>query len=231
MNQQTQSVPAPEKSIKFKIKPAEITPWNPATKNFGQLLDKFNGRPATVLLVGACDLKSFDNDLYPHLVQNKHWKGIFVEPVPALFESLVQNIEFLPNKLALNYAITESTQEYPIYIPSGKPKWLLGCPSLKMNPILEKFECEKKMIQGTNFDTLLTIIPDKFKRTIDILQIDTEGYDLIIIQQIIPRYLPKIIRVEQKHLIGADKTKLKKFLTLHNYDFKRVGLDYICQHK
>lgn len=216
--------------IKFSIKPAKPAVNLGDCKSFSHLVQQFDDKPATLLQIGACDLISFDN-LYQHIKKNKDcWNGIFVEPVPALFDELKQNLHFMTNKTVINKAITEKNQKYDIYIPAGKPAWLKGCPSLQLNDVITKFKYTAQPIDGITFDTMLKQYTPELKK-IDILQIDTEGWDFIIIQQIIPMFKPKIIKIEQRHLKPADKTKLKKFLTQHNYEFKRIGLDYICQHK
>ena len=218
-------------AVKFMKK--KIQTSKPAVqdcKSFSDLLTQFKHKPATLLQIGACDLISFDN-LYQHIKENQqYWTGIFVEPVPALFNELTENLAFMKNKTLVNKAITEQNQQYDIYIPEGKPAWLKGCPSLKITDAISKFDYKTQPIAGITFDKMIKDYTPAL-RNIDILQIDTEGWDFIIIQQIIPMFKPAIIKIEQRHLKPADKTKLKQFLTQHNYEFKRIGVDYICQHK
>ena len=232
MNQQTNSSSKTSKKIRFIIKkPAEPAKIDLSSiKSFNELLDQYHHKPAYVVQVGACDCISFDT-MFSHLKTNPEWAGVFIEPVPALFKMLVDNFNqhnITPNKIPINYAVAEQNQQYEMFIPTGKPKWLLGCPSMFNNDVVSKFTSTKQLVQGVHFDT---IVRQQNIQHIDILQIDTEGYDWIIIQQIIPAFKPSIIKIEQRHLKSADKTKLKKFLTQHNYDFKRIGVDYVCQHK
>ena len=74
---------------------------------------------------------------------------------------------------------------------------------------ITKFDYTALPIDGITFDTMIKQYTPELKH-IDILQIDTEGWDFEIIQQIIPKFKPAIIKIEQRHLIGSDKTKLKK---------------------
>tara|TARA_R110001592_G_scaffold176803_1_gene416864 strand:- start:275 stop:853 length:579 start_codon:yes stop_codon:yes gene_type:complete len=175
------------------------------------------------LEIGAFDGKSFDG-LYKYTHSNK-WKGIFVEPIPKYFQQLKINFKNIENKFFENSAITEENKEYRIKLIEGKEKWAKGSSSLTNNDNTVKYGYSEQTINGITFDTLVK----KYNiQKIDVLQIDTEGYDLIVLEQIIPRFKPKFIKVEQRHLKMADKIKMKAVLTNCGYTFKRVGLDYIC---
>lgn len=175
------------------------------------------------LEIGAFDGKSFDG-LYKYTHSN-NWTGIFVEPIPKYFQQLQLNFQNIENKFFENSAITEENREFKIKLIDHKDKWAKGSSSLATNDNTEKYGYTEQTVNGITFDTLV----NKYNiKKIDVLQIDTEGYDLIVLEQIIPRFKPKFIKVEQRHLKMADKIKMKLVLTTYGYTFKRVGLDYIC---
>ena len=175
------------------------------------------------LEIGAFDGKSFDG-LYQYTHSN-NWTGIFVEPIPKYFQQLQLNFQNIENKFFENSAITEDNREFKIKLINHKEKWAKGSSSLTTNDNTEKYGYTEQTINGITFDAL--VLKYDIKK-IDVLQIDTEGYDLIILEQIIPRFKPKFIKVEQRHLKMVDKIKMKLILTTYGYKFKRVGLDYIC---
>ena len=176
------------------------------------------------LEIGAFDGKSFDG-LYRY-THNNNWTGLFVEPIKEYYDLLQLNFENIEKKLFENSAITEEDKKYGIRRLVGEgEKWKKGSSTLVDNDNSNKYEYETETINGIRFNTLV----EKYNiKKIDVLQIDTEGYDLKILEQIIPLFLPKYIKVEQRHLKPKDKTKMKKLLVSCGYDYKRVGLDYIC---
>ena len=175
------------------------------------------------LEIGAYNGKDFDG-LYKYTTLN-NWTGIFVEPIPKYFQQLQLNFKNIENKFFENSAITEENGEFKIKLINHKEKWAKGSSSLTTNDNTEKYGYTEQTINGITFDAL--VLKYDIKK-IDVLQIDTEGYDLIVLSQIIPKFLPKFIKVEQRHLKGGDKTKMKNLLTKCGYKYKRVGLDYIC---
>jgi len=175
------------------------------------------------LEIGAFDGKSFDG-LYEYTHSN-NWTGIFVEPIPKYFDQLKLNFQNIENKFFENSAITEEDRDFKIKLINHKDKWAKGSSSLTTNDNTVKYGYTEQTVTGITIDTLV----NKYNiKKIDVLQIDTEGYDLIVLEQIIPRFKPKFIKVEQRHLKMSDKIKMKLVLTTYGYKFKRVGLDYIC---
>lgn len=182
-----------------------------------------NDKDVFFLEIGAFDGKSFDG-LYKY-THNNNWTGIFVEPVPEYFQQLQSNFKNIENKYFENSAITEENRQYKIKLIDNENKWAKGSSSLTNNDNTVKYGYKEQSINGITFQTLV----EKYDiKKIDVLQIDTEGYDLIVLEQIIPRFKPRFIKVEQRHLKHDHKVKMKQLLETHGYKYKRVGLDYIC---
>jgi hypothetical protein len=68
-------------------------------------------------------------------------------------------------------------------------------------------------------------------KNLDLLQIDTEGYDLEVLKTInFQRHRPLIVFVEQKHLKRSDRLKMKSLLRRKGYCVRACGGDYIAIH-
>ena len=164
------------------------------------------------LEIGAYNGKSFDG-LYKYTSLN-NWTGILVEPIKEYFQDLKLNFKNIENKFFENSAITEEDGEFNIKRIVGDKKWMKGSSTLVTNDNTKKYEYVEEKINGITFNTLV----NKYNITkIDVLQIDTEGSDLIIL--------------EQRHLIYRDKMKLKKILRSAGYTIKNCkngGLNYLC---
>ena len=178
------------------------------------------------LEIGAFDGKSFDG-LYKYTRRN-NWTGIFVEPILQYFNLLQLNFENIENKFFENSAITEENGSYEIRRIISNKKWAKGASSLVNNSINKRFPYFLDNVNGITFDTLVKKYDIK---KIDVLQIDTEGSDLKILEQILPKFKPKFVSIEQRHLKYPDKMKVKKILKGLGYHIKNCkdgGHNYLC---
>ena len=178
--------------------------------------------------IGANDGKTYD-PLFQFITRHHDKvRGILVEPMGDAFDELIQTYRKYSDILKINVAIHNSEEEMTIYKVDPQklnrlPKWCKGIASfnehhhkLSGTPtdciIPEKVKC-------ISFDKLL----DKFKVTkIDLLQIDTEGYDAEIISNInFEKIKPSIIRFEHDLEYGVmNKETFKSvvnFLNQHGY--------------
>lgn len=156
--------------------------------------------------IGAND--GVRNDPIFHLVTKYNVKGIVLEPVPNIFEKLKSNYKNYPNVKPLNYAIHNFKKESIIYQVDPKlTKYgdrAIGTPSFfkehhKLNNIdeIDIIEVPVKCI------SLIDLIKKYELEKVDLLQIDTEGYDYEIIKQMDFSILkPSIISFEHGVRMG-----------------------------
>jgi len=165
------------------------------------------------LEVGACDGVSHD-PIYP-LIEKHCLRGILVEPQPELFKALKTNYAAFDDSrfTFVNAAIAESDGRLPLYrIDSGTsgPGWLRGTASFDKKVILKQralvsglhTEVTFEMVQTITFRSLLE---QTGVEHIDLLQIDAEGYDVVILRLFdVPSRKPAIVRFEHAHLSPQD---------------------------
>ncbi len=176
-----------------------------------------------------------------HLIQkNKNWEVIFVEPVPYLFDRLKSNYGIDSRFKFENVAINDGSkqifysvkEEANIHIPN-LPNWYNQLNSFDkenilkhLNGVLEPF-IEETLINGL---TLEDLFKNNKVETLDLLHIDTEGYDWKILSQLdLDRYCPSIILFEYKHLAKSEKNESINFLK-PKYSIFKLGGDLICLH-
>ncbi|MDP4201304.1 MAG: FkbM family methyltransferase [Bacteroidota bacterium] len=176
-------------------------------KNFAKNKSEF-----CVIIVGANDGISHDF-LYDFMI-NKNVVGIAIEPSLDIFNKLKNNFSIFPNIKLINKAVHPDKKEVILYRVdplkyNQLPDWCNGIGSL-FSEYHEKLAIDKKNIieETVKADSLMNIFSEvEFSnRSIDLLQIDTEGFDFEIIKLIeFKKYHPKIIKYEYIHLTSQEQ--------------------------
>ena len=156
--------------------------------------------------------------------------GYVLEPLPDIFKKLSENYSFCPNIKAFNVAIhaTESEMVLHRVKPSHKDKvseFANGIASFnkthweKTNLIPHIDYMEEVLVQCTTFQDFIELNAIK---ELDLLLIDTEGYDYEILMSVdFSLIKPKIIRFEHgvrnKLMSSSDFTNLCNHLNSFGY--------------
>jgi FkbM family methyltransferase len=197
-----------------------------------------NSNNIFTLNIGAMDGVMFDEMIgYTNMY---NFKGLYVEPIPYLFEKLKKNI---PTGIFENSAISDYNGEIDMItidrdaIDNGlvhdcfygmsavyPPKNGLGSEFDK--PTVEKYG---KIIKVPCI-TFNTLLKKNNIKNFNIIKIDTEGHDYKIFKQInLKKYKPDVIRLEwinlsddeKKYIITAISNILYKQLTLDSFPNKK----------
>ena len=163
--------------------------------------------------IGANDGISYDPIF--SLVTKEKVKGIVIEPIPDIFTQLKNNYKDYPQVEPLNLAIHKNKKEMTLYRvdPKNKkyPEWTKGTPSFNKShhqlSFIEEEDIIEEIVKCISFDDLI----EKYSiKKIDLLQIDTEGYDAEIIKMIdFDKLCPTIISFE--HGLPQGIMTLKQF--------------------
>lgn len=175
--------------------------------------------------VGANDGKSFDPI---HDMVTKHkLKGICVEPIKEYFAKLSHTYQNYQHVKPINKAIAEKSGPISMYRVNTEhqdslPDWSVGIASLdskhhqKSN--IDKHYMVEETVEAITFSTLLQ---EEEITDVDLVVIDTEGYDLKIIEMIRSSHIkPKIVFFEHQHFIGSEN---KDQLTACIAEFQKNG--------
>lgn len=180
--------------------------------------------------IGSND--GISGDPLSEFIFTKGWKGLLIEPVPHVFNRLKKIYKNVPGILFENVAISD-INGYKKFWFIKKNKILksgydqIGSFDLnkkkvlsKLTPIwpeLKQFLTNKKLPTFT----LEKILDKNNIRHVDVLLIDTEGYDYKIVKQInFKKIKPKLIIFEHTNLSKADKEFSIKLLTQNGYHIK-----------
>lgn len=190
-----------------------------------------NMKDVFVLNIGSMDGVLFD-EMYAYTLMY-NFRGLYVEPIPYLFEKLKKNMlssgNLFENSAIMDYdgetemlminsdAIDDGTVNSCFYGMSAVYPPRNGLASEGDKATVEKFGSKIK-VPCITFDTLLhrhNIL------SFDVVKMDAEGYDYQIFKQIdINKYKPKIIRLEWINLSKDEYDCMIETLDKNNYVYE-----------
>ena len=170
-------------------------------------------RPLVFVQVGSND--GVSNDPLHDVVLARQWRGVLVEPVPQLFGELVENYAGRPDLSFENAAVGDGQQKIqPMYVVEprpGDPDWVNQLASFDVDVVLR----HRRDLPGLDdrihrVDVRTVTLPGLVARhridSVDLLHVDTEGFDLEVLRQIDTSapWAPRFIIFEKKHLQPHD---------------------------
>jgi len=183
---------------------------------------------ATFLQIGANDGLTGD-PLHGLLVHaGRRWRGVLVEPVPHLFAQLAERYTGNSGLRLEQAAIGEQDGAVVIHRLETKPTdpvWFQELPSLN----LEVIQRSARLSGITEPEIIAETVPCLSVTTLlarhqiiqlDLLVIDTEGWDWRILRQFdLATLRPKLILYEHQHLSPEESEEAHQYLAHYQYDW------------
>ena len=199
-----------------------------------KIFKKFEIR--NVIHVGANDGIRFDELL--KFLSSEKCNCILIEPMPIYFDELKKNFEHLKNLKFENSAISKNNELSFLYAVKQKyiedyDEHIKGINSFDINHLIKhgvkKKHIEKLKVKTTNFEKL-------FKKyninDLDLLYVDTEGYDGEILINFFETSKSKpIIIFEYIHIENETFKKVLNILKKNEYSFFSLNENMICFEK
>lgn len=192
---------------------------------------------ATFIQIGANDGLQRD-PLRPYIL-DAEWSGVLVEPVPYVFERLRSLYDGHPRVTLENVAIAdEDATRRLYYLPKssdpGLPQWYDALASFRKDVLLKHDVFIADIADRISAMDVPCVTFDTLCRrnnidTVDVIQIDTEGYDYEVIKLIdLDRYQPTVLMYESLHLSEADRRECTTRLRNAGYELLSDGMDTIA---
>ncbi|MBT7994856.1 MAG: FkbM family methyltransferase, partial [Bacteroidetes bacterium] len=177
------------------------------------------------------------------------WKGILIEPQPKPFK-ILSYIYRKKNVKLLNVAIDNKSKSRRLYkIAVSNSRWASGLSSFDEVKIKGLINSKRVIRKSKNEGVKMPLNPETFvafdevkcvsfddliaKNTIkkiDLLQIDTEGYDFELLKQFPFETLkPNVIIFENIHLSTEDCKNAESLLEKQAYQLKDFGSDTLAK--
>jgi FkbM family methyltransferase len=214
------------KGIEFRKVPGRQTSQLPVFKLAVNLLMQVRQGPLSFIQVGAND--GVYGDPLRNYVKRFGWRGLLVEPQPDVFARLVENYSDQADHLIFeNVAISPVDRELLLYRVPGLTavagqKMQDALTVTSMNPQVvagqggvRASELERVVVPAMRLDELI----ERHKvASLDLLQIDCEGYDGEVLMSIdLNLHRPRLIQFEHGHMKRADLDGLEQRFTGQGY--------------
>lgn len=186
--------------------------------------------------VGAYDGRTNDH-LYQHIQGNPGWSGLVVEPISDSYKKLAETYADRPNIRPIHAAIHETSGPRNMYRIPDEPG---NDPRLQMLASFNKPLIASKVWMALTPDveavqesveciTLPELLEQENVSQIDILQVDAEGLDGLILDQLdLERYRPEAILFEHDNMAKSERAAHVARLTAAGYNFIPMSIDTFC---
>ena len=161
--------------------------------------------------------------------------GLLIEPLPDLFETLKKTYADSTGLLFENVAIDKqlgSTTIHRIKNAAHVPEHWHGMASFSREHLIKE-GAPAELIEACEVRTITmrSLLDQHSIQQIDLLQVDTEGYDHEIVKSVFDAgRMPSIINYEHCHLIPAVRNATKLMLVERGYRFLEIGKDTLAIH-
>ena len=187
----------------------------------------------SLLQIGANDGKRFDELNY--FIKKYKIKSVLVEPVDKYFNELKINYANLEYVKIENSAISVDDEIAYLFVVNEKyinkyDEHVKGLNSFDINHLI-KHDVKRKHIEKRKItsQTILSLIEKYSIKELDLLYVDTEGYDgKIVYEFVVKAKLKPIIIFEYIHIENKFFTKLINLLNEEKFKFFSINENLIC---
>ena len=183
-----------------------------------------------------------DGDQHDHLrslILGSRWRGIMVEPVPYVFERLQRNYAGVDRVICERVAIAPQAGRMPFFhlaeaAGAGAPGWYDAIGSFSREAVLSHAgdipDLEERLVE-TQVPTVTFegLLERHGVERVDLVVIDTEGYDWEILRNVdLGRWKPRLVVYEHYHLSPEDRRSAREHLRSAGYETMEEHFDTFC---
>jgi FkbM family methyltransferase len=218
--------------VRKRVPKPEATPINVFPMVVQDLMRRRGSDDLFFVQIGAHDGLHYD-PIRPFVVQH-HWRGILVEPQPKVFQRLVENYRGEPQLIFENLAVGGHDGEAVLYTfrdAESMPEHASMLASFNQNALLHNTHGYRGEVAGLAVPvlTIQSLLHRHGVRHVDLLQIDTEGFDYEIIKMLGSSEIrPTLIHFESAFLHPIELAQCTDMLGGWGYRVLTVGIDTLA---
>lgn len=215
--------------------PSKVTPINVFPLVVQDIMQQKKAEDFFFIQIGAHDGVHYDP--IRALIKKFHWRGILVEPQPQVFKRLIENYKDEPQLIFENAAIAPHDGQTTLYVfkeGSNLPDHASMLASFNRNVLVSNGHNYKGEIMELPVKalSLKSLLAQHRVQKIDLLQIDTEGYDFEIIKMLESSEIkPTILHFESGFLTEDQMNHCSELFKKWGYRAITIGIDTLayCQ--
>lgn len=210
----------------------------PRKERLGRVLAAFAESRERVFFVQVGSNDGGPGDHLTRFILERGWSGIMIEPVPYVFDRLVENHAGREGLILENVAVADADEAREFFYlretDEDLPKWYDRIGSFSLDTVLKHRhripDIEDRIVRcEVPCQTLQTLLDQHGVDHVDLIQVDAEGYDFEIIKLIdFKRFKPAVILYEHKHLGDSDKAACALHLENEGYLRSEIGPNTLC---
>ena len=174
--------------------------------------------------VGAHDGRSGD-PLHKYVIRY-HWRGLCLEPHPAIFEKLCETYRDEEQVSLENVALAEHDGQATLYtVPRNSQLSTLRC-RVAARRVRGSRDIVEVQVKTSRWESL---VMKHGISHVDLLVVDTEGSDDMIVRTVLNSGVrPVVARYEHLHLTNRERRRCARALAEAGYSLYRQGRDTIA---
>jgi FkbM family methyltransferase len=174
--------------------------------------------------IGANDGKRGD-PLFPH-IDTYGWSGLAVEPMPETFAALQTTFRDRPSVRTVQVALTTEDGPVTLYRRDGDRSSLASLLPERNALSRQARPLTPTQVEGNTFGTLFA---RHHVQRVDVLQIDTEGYDYEVLRCFdLERYRPLLVNLEFYCLPIEERLEVFELFRRAGYAYRYNGRDLVA---
>lgn len=222
--------------------------WTPKTGSLDDFFFNYSKKVDNFYFIQVGSNDGFQNDPLYKFIKLFNWKGILLEPQKKAFDSLTK-VYKKDNVIPVNKAISHNTENRFLYkLGFTDSRWASGISSFNKDHLEQKIadgyvekKCKKEgiippenkdawIVKETVYCTTFEELIDAYQISkLDLLQIDTEGFDFEVIKLLDFSLLkPGAIVYEHESLSLEDQKNCIEYLTKSGYNVNQFGRDSVA---
>jgi FkbM family methyltransferase len=194
-----------------------------------------SSQPFFFIQVGAND-GTTDDPLHT-AVQTRSWQGLAIEPLPHLFQRLIETYAKSPHVTCLRIAISDRPGYRDMYYVQPRPSdpyWVDQLGSFSRDVVMSHAGAvadlsQRVLVQPVEVRSLLQLVIQHQISRIDLLHVDAEGHDDVVVSSIDfeAAWAPKFILFEHDHLAerrsNLELLLARKGYKLHHFEYDTLA--------
>lgn len=190
--------------------------------------------------IGANDGRSFDH-LAP-FIRTRGWRGIMVEPVPHVFAQLQANYGDVEGVVLENAAVADRDGALPFHhlreevgeARAALPPFYDALGSFELTALLAHEPQipdlrERLVTVDVPALTFSSLLVKHDVAAVDLVLIDTEGYDHELLRAIdLDRHRPRVVVYEHFHMDPEQRASTRALMASSGYGTMEEGFDTFC---